>query len=71
VGVAGHLTIGRGAKVGAQSGVLSDVPAGAEFFGYPARPRRESMRAMVASLRLAEIMGDLEKLVERGKPGGR
>jgi UDP-3-O-[3-hydroxymyristoyl] glucosamine N-acyltransferase len=69
VGVAGHLTIGRGAKVGAQSGVMSSIPAGAEFFGYPARPRREAMRAIVASYRLAEIMGDLENLVKRGKPG--
>jgi UDP-3-O-[3-hydroxymyristoyl] glucosamine N-acyltransferase len=69
VGVKGHLTIGQGARIGAQSGVMSDVPAGSDLFGYPARPVREAMRAIVASYRLADIVGDLENLVKRGKPG--
>ena len=31
--MAGHLRIGRGAQIGAQSGVISDVPAGAAVLG--------------------------------------
>lgn len=44
VGVLGHLTIGRGARVGGQSGVASDVPAGTEVFGTPAQPKIQMMR---------------------------
>jgi UDP-3-O-[3-hydroxymyristoyl] glucosamine N-acyltransferase len=39
-GVAGHLRIGRGAKVGAQTGVMTDVPENAEIVGSPAQPVR-------------------------------
>lgn len=41
VGVAGHLHIGKGARLAAQSGVTKDVPAGEEWVGFPAAPRRE------------------------------
>ena len=44
VGVLGHLTIGRGARVGGQSGVSHDVPAGTEVFGTPAQPKLQMMR---------------------------
>jgi UDP-3-O-[3-hydroxymyristoyl] glucosamine N-acyltransferase len=67
VGLAGHLTVGRRARIAAQSGVMADVPAGATFFGYPARPRLEAMRAIAAGYRVSEILGDLEELVERGR----
>lgn len=39
-GVAGHLHIGMGARIAAQSGVTKDVPAGEEWVGFPAAPRR-------------------------------
>ena len=71
VGVAGHLTIGRGARIAAQTGVMGDVAAGAVIFGYPGRDRRETLRAIAASYRLAAIVGDLEEMVKRGKPGER
>ena len=67
VGVAGHLTIGRGARIAAQSGVMGDVPAGATWFGYPARDRREALRAIAGSYRMAGIVGDVEELVKRGQ----
>lgn len=41
VGIAGHLHVGRGARIAAQSGVTKDVPAGQEWVGFPAAPRRE------------------------------
>jgi UDP-3-O-[3-hydroxymyristoyl] glucosamine N-acyltransferase len=43
-GVAGHLTIGKGARIAAQSGVIGDVPAGEEWVGFPAMPRRAFWR---------------------------
>ena len=39
--MAGHLHIGRGARIGAQAGVISDVPAAAALLGSPAQPRVE------------------------------
>jgi UDP-3-O-[3-hydroxymyristoyl] glucosamine N-acyltransferase len=41
VGVAGHLRIGKGARIAAKSGLLRDVPAGAEQMGYPAVPVKQ------------------------------
>jgi UDP-3-O-[3-hydroxymyristoyl] glucosamine N-acyltransferase len=46
VGIADHLSIGEGAVVGAKSGVMSDIPAGERWFGYPAMRGREFLRQM-------------------------
>jgi UDP-3-O-[3-hydroxymyristoyl] glucosamine N-acyltransferase len=43
-GMAEHVRIGRGAQIGAQAGVISDVPAGATMLGMPAQPRHEFYR---------------------------
>lgn len=69
-GLAGHFTVGRGARIAAQAGVMADVPAGATYFGYPARPHREAMRAVAVLYRLAKIADRLEELVERDNPAG-
>lgn len=53
VGVADHLTIGPGARIGAGSGVRDDVPAGANWVGYPAKARSQTVRELVAIRRLA------------------
>jgi UDP-3-O-[3-hydroxymyristoyl] glucosamine N-acyltransferase len=52
-GVAGHLRIGQKARIGAQSGVMSEVPAGAEWVGSPAMPAREMFRQVAILKRLA------------------
>ncbi|NCC21810.1 MAG: UDP-3-O-(3-hydroxymyristoyl)glucosamine N-acyltransferase [Alphaproteobacteria bacterium] len=44
VGVAGHLTVGKGARIAAQSGIMRDVPPGDEMMGTPAVPIRQFMR---------------------------
>jgi UDP-3-O-[3-hydroxymyristoyl] glucosamine N-acyltransferase len=49
-GLTGHLLIGRKARIGAQGGVMADVPAGIEVVGSPAQPLREFFR-QVATLR--------------------
>lgn len=68
-GVSGHVTIGSGARIGGQSCVVSDVPAGEAWSGYPARPHKQSMRAYAAMFKLAPIAGALERLA--GAPRGR
>lgn len=37
-GTVGHIRIGAGAQVGAQSGVHCDIPRGERWGGYPAKP---------------------------------
>jgi UDP-3-O-[3-hydroxymyristoyl] glucosamine N-acyltransferase len=53
VGLAPHLKVGKGARVAARSGVISDIPAGETWGGYPARPRLQWMRKEAALARLA------------------
>jgi len=64
VGIADHLTIGRGARLLVQSGYIGNVPAGVTMFGYPARPHREFLRAQAAMYRLSKIVDELEALVK-------
>jgi UDP-3-O-[3-hydroxymyristoyl] glucosamine N-acyltransferase len=52
--MAGHLRIGQGAQIGAQAGVISDVPAGAVLLGSPAQPRKEFFRQVIALKRLVQ-----------------
>ncbi len=66
-GVGGHLTVGDGARISAKAGVTTDVPAGADFSGFPARPHREFLRAQAALYRLAPIVHELESSVTRPK----
>ncbi len=46
-GVGDHLTIGQGARIAAGAGLLSDVPPGETWSGYPARPLRQFLRETV------------------------
>jgi UDP-3-O-[3-hydroxymyristoyl] glucosamine N-acyltransferase len=46
VGLKDHIHIGTGARVAAGAGVLTDVPAGETWAGYPAKPLRTWMREL-------------------------
>lgn len=52
-GLTGHLHIGRKARIGAQAGVMADVPADTEVLGSPAQPLRVFFRQVAALRRLA------------------
>ncbi len=58
VGIAGHIRIGMGAQVGAQSGVMSNLAAGGRYLGSPAKNARQTMREVAALSRLAERKKD-------------
>jgi UDP-3-O-[3-hydroxymyristoyl] glucosamine N-acyltransferase len=51
--IAGHLTIGEGARIAAKSGVMRSVPAGVRFGGAPARPIRRYLRGEALLDRMA------------------
>jgi UDP-3-O-[3-hydroxymyristoyl] glucosamine N-acyltransferase len=56
-GIIPHVTVGKGAMLASRSTVYVDVPAGAVWGGFPARPKRQWMREVVA----------LQKLAARGR----
>lgn len=66
-GIIGHVKIGDRARLGGQSGVIGEVPADAEFSGYPARPHREQMRAYALFARLPELFERLKAVESRLK----
>ncbi|MDP6761641.1 MAG: UDP-3-O-(3-hydroxymyristoyl)glucosamine N-acyltransferase [Planctomycetota bacterium] len=65
VGISGHLEVGDGARVGAKSGVFGNLAGGAEYLGYPARPRAQALRAMAAPRRMGKLAERLEALEAR------
>ena len=64
VGVTGHVRIGKGARVAGGSGVTKSVPAGEEWFGYPAGPSREKLRGIVSAERAGNDLRALKKEVK-------
>jgi len=51
-GIAGHLTIGDGARIAAHSGLMRDVGPGETVAGAPAMPAKEFWRQVAALKRL-------------------
>ena len=64
-GIGGHINIGDGARIAGQAGVFGDVPAGESWSGYPARPHKESLRALAATFKLAGMVRGLERLLSK------
>ncbi len=53
-GLADHLKVGAGAKIAAKAGVMSNIPAGATWGGFPARPMRRWLKETAMIARLAK-----------------
>ena len=71
-GVAGHLTICKGAKVGGGAAITRDVPAGSSVNGYPAIPIMLERRIAVLKQRLPELFHRVDALEEQvAKLAGR
>ncbi len=63
-GTVGHIRIGAGAQIGAQSGVANDIPRGERWGGYPAKPMVSWAREVALLKRLARRKASAET------PGG-
>jgi UDP-3-O-[3-hydroxymyristoyl] glucosamine N-acyltransferase len=64
VGVAGHLEIGDGAVVSAQSGVSKSIEGAAMYMGSPAIPAAE-YREQVALIRRLHKLSDRVQRLEK------
>jgi UDP-3-O-[3-hydroxymyristoyl] glucosamine N-acyltransferase len=70
VGVADHVIIGERANIAGGSRVFGNIPAGATWGGYPARPWRGWLRSMAHLQRLGEraaVEGPAPTASEEGK----
>lgn len=63
-GVKDHVTVGDRARISARSVVMSDVPPGETWGGYPARGHREWLRAQAALYRMPDLLRSLQSLIE-------
>ncbi len=57
-GLAGHLSIGAGAKIAAQSGIMRDVAPGSELMGTPAVPIKQFMRQAALMSKMSDRKGE-------------
>lgn len=64
-GVSGHLKLGDGARVGGATAVFRDVPAGEDFYGVPAKPKRDKMRELVHQGKLPDLFKRVRELEQR------
>ncbi|HMD32227.1 MAG TPA: hypothetical protein VKG84_09985, partial [Candidatus Acidoferrales bacterium] len=62
---AGHLNIGDGAVVTAQSGVGGDIPAKEQYSGSPAMEGRVWRKCVAAYGRLPELVRTVRRLEEQ------
>ncbi len=65
VGIAGHHTLGARSTLTAQAGVVSDVPPGETWGGFPARPHRQMLRGQAALSKLPDLLRKIEQLLKR------
>jgi UDP-3-O-[3-hydroxymyristoyl] glucosamine N-acyltransferase len=52
-GIIPHVTVGKGAMLASRSTVYNDVPDGSVWGGFPAKPKRQWIREVLALRRLA------------------
>ena len=62
VGIADHIHLNKKAVVGAQSGVMRDVPEGEVLFGSPASSRRAKMAEIASVMRIPRMKKQIKDL---------
>ena len=64
-GSAGHLTVGDNCVFAARTAVISDVPSGSFYAGFPARPHQEWLRSEGAVHKLPQLNKKVRELEKR------
>jgi UDP-3-O-[3-hydroxymyristoyl] glucosamine N-acyltransferase len=63
-GVRDHVHVGKGAQLGAMSGVMRDVPEGTRWVGVPAMPERETFTLHACLAKLPEMRKQLREVIK-------
>ena len=66
-GIADHLVIGRGVNLAARSGLMTDIPDGETWGGFPAQELRSALREVALIRKLPEWHRQLKHLLETPK----
>ncbi len=69
VGLKDHIRIGAGATVAASSAVMDDVPPGETWAGYPAMELSATMRTVLASRKLPDLIKKLKPYLRQLEAG--
>ena len=64
-GIADHVHIGSGARIGAKAAVAQNVGEKLDVHGMPARPAREQIRILTAQSKLPEMRSQLKELTKQ------
>lgn len=64
-GCSGHLNIGDGSIFTARSAPIGDMPGGAVYGGFPARPHKEWLRQEAAAAKLPDLVKKIRELEKR------
>jgi len=64
-GIGGHLKLGSKSTVGGKSGLITDLPEGATYFGYPAKPMKEDLRMQMRIKQLGRFFTRVKTMEAR------
>jgi UDP-3-O-[3-hydroxymyristoyl] glucosamine N-acyltransferase len=71
VGTVGHIEIGTGSQVGAQSGLTKNVPPGQVMFGSPALPMKEAKEQLGRLALLPKLFERVKRLEQKARETGK
>jgi UDP-3-O-[3-hydroxymyristoyl] glucosamine N-acyltransferase len=61
-GSVGHVTIGTGVVLAARSVAAKDLDVPGEYFGFPARPKRDELKGQAALRKLPELLKEVQRM---------
>lgn len=64
-GIGGHLKLGSKSTVGGKSGLITDLPEGETYFGYPAKPMKEDLRMQMRIKQLGRFFTRVKEVEAR------
>ncbi|MEO1236423.1 MAG: UDP-3-O-(3-hydroxymyristoyl)glucosamine N-acyltransferase [Planctomycetota bacterium] len=56
-----HVSIGHGCKIAGGAAVITDIPDGEDWAGYPAKPAKDAFREEMAVRKLPDLLKQLRK----------
>lgn len=64
-GIGGHLKLGSKSTVGGKAGLITNLPEGETYFGYPAKPMKEDLRIQMRIKKLGRFFTRVKEMEAR------